>query len=333
VRLKQHIALCLLFLASFPILLVIKSSKDADAVEITVNEIQNQESRFALIFFHGLGGHPVDTFTNKETNISWFELIQRDLEILPDGCTGRELDVFSVDYSQVFFTRLRLSDISHALAIKQQLRNIVERREAVWFVAYSMGGLVAKRIILEWDRTGYRNLASTVKGFVQLAVPNSGSHLADSAEKWGFASLLRYFGISSSFQVRDLKTPESGSDLLRSLKSDWEGYVAGREKLGNKIYVRCAAETEPEKFNFSDAIVVKALYAADNSCVGELFDVGVSHSELPKPRSNNSQIAEFLRVSLTEGSQYFPQLPCAKEKQDPQAAQPQEKYFEIIKDQ
>jgi len=97
---------------------------------------------------------------------------------------------------------LPINEISRLL--ESQLRYTYSHYESIVLIGHSMGGLVAKRFILD-DIT--KNSTTRVKLYVSLATPHSGSNLATYGKT-----------IISNFQIKDLSPL---SDSISAMSSEW----------------------------------------------------------------------------------------------------------------
>ena len=134
----------------------------------------------ALIFIHGLGGHPVDTWRSPHVPADnfWLHWIGRDT-----GCP-----VWSVGYDaelcgwrgQAMPLPDQATQISDLLATEPELdgRNLV-------LIGHSMGGLVIKHLLIQGATQGDARMKALVGRVVALsfiATPHSGSQLASLAK-------------------------------------------------------------------------------------------------------------------------------------------------------
>lgn len=155
------------------------------------------ESQRLLLFVHGLAGTADSTWGNFPALIAADASLRRD----------------AVKFYSYPTTLLRLPFQARSARIQELARglktfityNCAEYSEIV-LVAHSMGGLIAKRYVL--DEHGVGTLDARIKGLMLYAVPHDGSSLAGAANllSWGHhqvAQLRRY------------------SDVLEAISSEW----------------------------------------------------------------------------------------------------------------
>jgi pimeloyl-ACP methyl ester carboxylesterase len=153
----------------------------------------------ALIFVHGLGGSPLDSFG------SWPQIIAADETDLPDHGKMLDLAVYAVDYQADFRTSTKLDDIAKGVADDLAASQIFQRHRHVWFVAHSMGGLVLRRALILWKLQGKSLLIGRTIGIGLLGTPSAGAQLADLAQTLHVDQLAATLGWDGAL-IKDLTT-------------------------------------------------------------------------------------------------------------------------------
>ncbi len=136
--------------------------------------------RPALIFVHGLGGHPIDTWRHATTKAEdcWPHWVGQDT-----GC-----DVWSLGYD---------AELSawrdQAMPLPDQGDQVLDRLAALpalsgrqlLLIGHSMGGLVIKTVLVSGRTKGdtrYGGLVKRICGVVFVATPHNGAQLANVAK-------------------------------------------------------------------------------------------------------------------------------------------------------
>jgi pimeloyl-ACP methyl ester carboxylesterase len=189
-----------------------------------------------IIFVHGLGGHPFETFQFDKRDIDtlWPRWIAEDAPGLmvwtmgyqapPTNFTGNALNLQA--RAQTFFARLtqdpRLSD-----------------GLPIIFVCHSLGGLVVKQLLRSSNEKrqqskDHRLLLKRVKGLVFLGTPHSGARIATWAD-W-----LRFI-VNRSQATLDMTRNNPMLDGLNNWFRNWESRpatLAFYETVGVSIFGR-----------------------------------------------------------------------------------------------
>lgn len=169
----------------------------------------------AVVFVHGLGGHPTKSFTNPDTGATWFDLLRSERELDSSGRTGTSVYIYSVDYADAADGELSIEDIATRLTGRGDWDKLFADHDNIWFVAHSMGGLVLKRALLQTDQFSKRPL-SRVRGALFLGTPAKGAELANlvnELESRGLGGewIARALGFNPA-QVRELASDNTWLD-------------------------------------------------------------------------------------------------------------------------
>lgn len=175
-----------------------------------IDFVQKSNNKNLILFIHGLIGSN-ETWKNEVTQNTFPELLLKDSEI------KNNFDIAYFEYYSSFLKiKERLSILTSLISKdKSTPKNIsvseisdllntrinyeLESYQSMIIIAHSMGGIIAKKTILDFAENGN----SKIKLFLSLAVPHLGSSLADYA---GF--------ISSNIQIKHLKPFQEESMTL-----------------------------------------------------------------------------------------------------------------------
>ena len=130
-----------------------------------------------FVAVHGMGGHPLQSFTNAETGCCWI----RDL--LPSSFPHSR--VFSYGYPADFLTKVHTSLSDQAMKLCSVLGNY-DRGQATTrrriFICHSVGGLLVKRVLIEaLHHQQFIDVYKYTSGIVFLGTPHRGSSTASLA--------------------------------------------------------------------------------------------------------------------------------------------------------
>lgn len=154
-----------------------------------------------LLFVHGLGGDGHATWRGVERG--FLELIRGDQEL------RNQYDVAFFSYPTSGFAIPLVTATPSIGELAAGLRTEIDQRyhtyDSVVLVAHSMGGLVAKKYLVDEISSGRR---LRVERLMLFAVPNNGAQLANLADKVPFKS-------------RQMKQLARNADFITELNQDW----------------------------------------------------------------------------------------------------------------
>lgn len=150
----------------------------AAAQDARLIEWHRGRSTVAVLFLHGLGGCAVpsdtsargwcasgaeDSFRNPATGAAWPRILASDdymiarnalRTALPEPLRASDLGVWGVDYSHLTGAgcpRFSIEALARAVRTAIQASELYHRHEQVIIVAHSLGGLLAKEVMLGWQ--------------------------------------------------------------------------------------------------------------------------------------------------------------------------------------
>jgi hypothetical protein len=172
-----------------------------------------------IIFVHGLGGQPVQTWSAGPPLASWPCLLRQDSQF-------SAVNVYLYGYDTgVLGRHPSIPEVAADMLVR--LKPVISRHSDVVFVTHSMGGLVLARMLLAARADpNYEPLLNRVRMVSFYATPGTGADLAR------LAKLVLEDGERKGFTFKELVDPS----LFRSPDADWHhaGFSFGR---------RCFAET------------------------------------------------------------------------------------------
>ena len=242
----------------------------------------NGQAAAAVVFIHGVLGDPVTSFGSAKSN--WPLLIAKD----PDF--GPRVDVMSIGYeSKPIAAASNINEIANRLLNRLIDEGIFDHHEKVIFVVHSMGGLIAKRMLVQL-KTDKPALFQRVAGIIFLATPAGGSSVAETAN-W----------VSGNPQFQDMK-PEDVNTFLQVLEDDWQALLRARTQQFPFPQAYCVYETKP-----LGPITVVPRSRAQSGCDERPIAFDRNHSSLVKPTSANDEVYVYVAARLKRLLQDEPQ--------------------------
>ncbi|UZP34905.1 hypothetical protein NXS19_002721 [Fusarium pseudograminearum] len=132
-----------------------------------------------IVAIHGLGGHPLKTWTEKEDRHLWLR------DSLPIHVPEARIMSFGYD-SVVLFGKSRSQICDYALDLANRLeifrQSSQERCRPLLFICHSLGGVVFKEFLVQITlNKDLEHLSQSVAGVVFLGCPHRGSRVASHA--------------------------------------------------------------------------------------------------------------------------------------------------------
>ena len=187
--------------------------------------IKNPTSQTTMIFLHGILSSS-DACWQHENGTYWPELIAEERQ-------SASIGVYEFSYKTgVFSGTYRLGDVVDALKEHMQLDGVTDSRRLI-FVCHSMGGIVARKFIVE--RSLDLTEDSTCVGMFLIASPSLGSDYAN----W-LAPLANLFGHTQADALRFSQNNTWLMDLDReflNLKESEHINIFGKELAEDKSTV------------------------------------------------------------------------------------------------
>ncbi len=233
----------------------------------------------AIVFIHGFGGNS-NTWLNENGNY-WPELFEEDEALA-------KFNIFVFNYPSP--TRGQSLTIEE-LAVKfrgalRDLKVFVNHSE-IHLVAHSMGGIVAKSMLIDLEsdnnnNADYRKIASVIF----LSTPAQGSEMA---------SLLKW--LSKNPQMRDLESVDNNS-TLQAIENDWARLF---RKADSNHYKPIAVGAYEKKSTYGFDVVTRTSATTYLDMDPEAFSL--NHFEMAKPvNSSNDGLYVWVRARLLENS-------------------------------
>lgn len=257
--------------------------------EIIINN--EGTSGLLIVFVHGLLGDPQTTFSTRDNKTDWQTLIANDGEPYSGQFPLAETSVVTLGYDVSAGSLLSVPEISGNLLQELLDSGLVRQHEEIVFVTYSLGGIVAKEILL---RAADHNLplATKTKRMIQLAVPAEGTDIESIIGALG--RLLD--AIAPSIKPRAVDDLEAIFDnsFLQVQAARWQQFI---QNTGINIY--CAYEKQR---TFGKLIVPRS--RLDPHCGGILRAFEGNHFDIKSPSGKQDEIYQWVASRITEVDAY-----------------------------
>jgi tetratricopeptide (TPR) repeat protein/pimeloyl-ACP methyl ester carboxylesterase len=255
---------------------------------------QGRADRPAVIFIHGLGGHPIDTWRHADcaADDCWPHWIGRDADC----------DTWVLGYDAALSAwreqAMPLPDQGDQVADLLATRSELAARSLV-LVGHSMGGLVIKTVIADAGSKGDRRIATLVdriRGVVFIASPHAGSQLANLARVAGFA-------LRTNVQVGNMQAHDPH---LRQLNQRFRA-VAAERRLEARVFAEARGVFVGRRLlglRFGPQVMVVDPNSADPALPGSTpVPLAEDHFSICKPVDPGQQIHRSLCDFLATLSQ------------------------------
>lgn len=241
----------------------------------SLSEVSPSSREKVIVFFHGVFGDPSTTWTNR-SGVSWPDLLQRDWAF-------EQFDVLRTSYDSPLLARTSgIEEVATRILRQLEDRGVFRHYKEIYFITHSMGGLVAKRILVDLHRPRQEEKLRRVKAVLYISTPAQGANLAELGS-W----------LSINPQLRDMR-PADLNSFLQSLENQWQNLMRDR---GSQVFPLsfCAYETKPTYGN----VVVSRVYAA-TICDQNPFPVDEDHGGIVKPATMDADIYAWARARIQE---------------------------------
>lgn len=246
---------------------------------------QSTQARVAIVFIHGIMGSAGTTFKADGAPMGWPEMLSRDESI------GVPVYVTSLAYSSDPLSRAsNIHEIATRLQTRLSDKGIFQRYDRVVFITHSMGGLIAKRMLLQLNRDS-PEAYSKVSGIFFMATPAGGAELADLAA-W----------ISKNPQFRDMAS-EDLNTFLQAEEDDWNAML--RKRTADAPFPKAFCIYEKQSIG---PVVIVPRSRSQTGCDERPIAYDRNHINLVKPTSSSDEVYEYVlaRVQKIARNDYVP---------------------------
>ncbi|EGM79741.1 Putative serine esterase (DUF676) [Rheinheimera sp. A13L] len=282
-----------------------------------------------VVFFHGLGGHHRDTWTNKDTGLYWPKAIH---ESMPN------VQVWALQYPSAIFGWTKgqvgaigsTEDIANRVRMHIKAMGLMQNSKPCIWVCHSLGGLIAKYILLKNKKTSKADRPfddALLQGVLFLGTPHRGSNKADLGQ--GFLKAMKSVVSSGEIAIKGylqalsggvpikalpnfssqfvcltklIEDLENRNDRLWSLDSNFSQYFGERWQQNKPLFVSVVCEGAPM---LMPPMLIVDKQSADpelrvesNAETVTPLTLPLNHSELSKPPNENCELFMLLRELL-----------------------------------
>lgn len=223
--------------------------------------VRRNDAGRVIVFVHGIFGSSHDTWKCSE-QVSWPDLLQDDVAF-------RDSDIYVAGYETPYLgNRMTIDEIVSNLKSRFDNDEVFSKHREVIFVAHSMGGLVAQRLLLT-----YRGLAKQVQFVYFYSTPETGAQIAKLGKMFSSDPLLKEM------------FPGDSNDYLMNLESEWQN-------ADFTIHRYCAYERKP----LGGVLVVDRL-SGTRACERAIA-INENHATIVKPCDRNADSYIALRNAI-----------------------------------
>ncbi|WP_426055778.1 alpha/beta fold hydrolase [Janthinobacterium sp. PSPC2-1] len=232
-------------------------------------------ARTLVVFVHGILGNASTTFKAQSAQQGWPELLARDPAI------AEPIDVISLGYASDPLQRAsNINEIATRLRSKLDQEDVFIRYSRVIFVTHSMGGLVARRALLQLNQDNPDALKKVGAVFF-FATPAGGSDNAELAS-W----------ISKNPQFSNM-SPSDVNMFLQMEDDDWAAMLRHRTQANPYPKTFCIYETRTLAIS-----VIVPRSRSQHGCDERDIAFDRDHSSLVKPANREDEVYSYLRARL-----------------------------------
>ena len=197
----------------------------------TRTNLSNNAITADVVFVHGLGGSPVDSWTHRDSGLFW------PLYLLPNSFNNIRIMTYGYDSAWVkrpLGAANQMTTSQHGISLLNDVA--AERRSCptrpIIFVGHSYGGIVILETLSQSSGSLVeveKNISLATQGTIFFGVPFRGSHLASWASMARLMASLAGFPTARGL-IADLN-PSSGSSKLEDLCQNFSRMLHEREIL------------------------------------------------------------------------------------------------------
>ncbi len=250
--------------------------------------VRGPESAKMIVFIHGLFGDGKSTWRNDHSKTYWPDMIVKDQDF-------NGYDVYVVNYVTPFISRTStIEEVATQTLQQLEDEDIFRRYKQIYFITHSMGGLIAKRILVKLNRPATTEQLQRVKAVLYFSAPAQGAEIAEIGQ-W----------ISLNPQLKDMR-PADLNSFLQSLENDWQNLLGDRDRNEpNERFPKsfCAYETQ----STLGIMIVNRVYAATR-CDINPYPIPLNHIEIVKPSSQQDDPYRWSKARILETASSVPEI-------------------------
>ncbi len=229
-----------------------------------------------IIFIHGIFGSGATSWGNPRTENFWPKMVTDDFRF-------KDYDLYLVSYKAPYFGGApNIHEIAGNELGRLRSQKVFENYQEIYFVTHSMGGLVAKDMLVSLNRGDDVARLRRIKGVVYLGTPAQGADLA-TLGAW----------LSMNPQLGNME-PSQWNAYLQLLEDQWVQLLQDRDKAGSTYpKAHCAYETLK-----TGATIVVPRQMATSRCDGLLYPMPTNHPGLTTPTGQEDDPYLWVMASI-----------------------------------
>lgn len=229
-----------------------------------------------IVFIHGIFGSGATSWGNPRTENFWPKMVTEDFRF-------KDYDIYLVSYKAPYFGGApNIHEIAGNELGRLRSQKVFENYQEIYFVTHSMGGLVAKDMLVSLNRGDDVVRLRRIKGVVYLGTPAQGADLA-ALGAW----------LSLNPQLGNME-PSQWNAYLQLLEDQWVQLLQDRDKAGATYpKAHCAYETLK-----TGATIVVPRQMATSRCDGLLHPMPTNHPGLTTPTGQEDDPYLWVMTSI-----------------------------------
>ena len=216
--------------------------------------IAGEHNTKVLVFVHGIFGGAATSWGDAETERFWPAMMATDKRFA-------DFDIYLVNYPTPYLRDgPTVEDVATSELHRMSDLGLFSDYYDIHFIAHSMGGIVAKDMLMQLVERNEPRAFNRIRSVVFLATPAQGAELASLAAMLG------------NLQARSIE-PASINDFIKRIENGWVRLLIRRDKASRTYPIaHCAYETEK-----TFGIIVVPLERANSRCDDVLQPMALNH--------------------------------------------------------
>ncbi|MDR4485554.1 MAG: hypothetical protein R3B95_20555 [Nitrospirales bacterium] len=249
-----------------------------------------------IVFVHGVLGDVDTTWGKLEEDVkqtndnsqgktktakSWLFQMKND-----NAFDDYDIYAFNYETSLVYYSS-NITEIANQLYQSLKDHEVFRKYSEVHFVTHSMGGLVAKRMLINLHQEGHDDDLDHIRTVFFLGNPAHGSF---------WANIVSWF--TPNRQFNDMES-EDLNTYLQTLAQDWGVFRTARHRIRPEWpfpLIYCAHETKPSYL----ITIVNRIQVED--CEGSSLPISANHVQMVKPRNSTEEPYPWVKRLILDAS-------------------------------
>lgn len=242
-------------------------SKNATSSTPSLNIPTDSHAEKLILFVHGWNGDSSLSWKN-EKGVSWLDMMKQDSAF-------RDFAIGTIGYETPLISESSgIEEVATRLYRQIEDASVFQKYKEIYLITHSMGGLVAKRILVTLNRPHEVKKLRKIKAILYISTPAQGANIAEIGS-W----------LNLNRQLCDMR-PADFNSYLQSVENQWQDVIRDRDRDIEKFPLSfCAYETKPTY----GIHIVSRVYSA-TFCDQNAHPVDADHIDIVKPIDQKADI-------------------------------------------